>query len=273
MDSERLKILDPRACERLGHARQALFDFDGTLSVLREGWEEVMIPLMIEMICEDAPATPAIEAEVREYVDVSTGIVTIEQMQWLAQAVRRHALSTHPLSAAEYKAIYLKRLQVRVDERLRRLYAGELAPDEMMVEGGRAFVDGLHRAGVRLYLASGTDHEFVLNETRALQMAGYFTGGIYGALDNDDAHRKERIIARILDESNLHGDELLVVGDGPVELRLAAERGALTLGVASDEIARHGWNPAKITRLTRAGAHFLVPDFAEHARLLSFLRI
>jgi hypothetical protein len=28
--------------------RHALFDFDGTLSLIREGWPEVMVPMMVE---------------------------------------------------------------------------------------------------------------------------------------------------------------------------------------------------------------------------------
>jgi hypothetical protein len=244
-----LRVLDPAAPLRLGHIRHALFDFDGTISVLRQGWEEVMIPLMVEMICDDRPPTPAIEREVAEYVDVSTGIVTIEQMRWLAEAVRRHGLANHPLSAAQYKAIYIRRLAVRVEERLDHLARGEVAPDDMMLAGARAFVAGLAARSVHLYLASGTDHEFAVNES----------------------HRKERIIQRILDEHELRGDELLVVGDGPVELREAVSRQALALGVASDEVARSGWNPAKIARLTRAGAHFLVPDLSRAGELLSFL--
>jgi phosphoglycolate phosphatase-like HAD superfamily hydrolase len=266
-----LRILDPAAPRRLGHIRHALFDFDGTISVLRQGWEEVMIPLMVEMICDDRPPTPAIEREVAEYVDVSTGIVTIEQMRWLAEAVRRHGLANHPLSAAQYKAIYIQRLAVRVEERLDHLARGEVAPDDMMLAGARAFVAGLAARGVHLYLASGTDHEFAVNESRALGIDTYFTGGVYGALDDDESHRKERIIQRILDEHELRGDELLVVGDGPVELREAVSRQALALGVASDEVARSGWNPAKIARLTRAGAHFLVPDLSRAGELLSFL--
>jgi phosphoglycolate phosphatase-like HAD superfamily hydrolase len=266
-----LRILDPAAPARLGHVRHALFDFDGTISVLRQGWEEVMVPLMVEMICDGRAPTPEIQREVAEYVDVSTGIVTIEQMQWLAAAVRRHGLAHRPQSAAQYKAIYIRRLAVRVEERLGRLARGEVAPDDMMVAGARAFVAGLAARGVRLYLASGTDHEFAVNESNALGIARYFTGGIYGALDDDESHRKERIIQRILDEHDLHGSELLVVGDGPVELREAVARQALALGVASDEVTRSGWNPAKIGRLTRAGAHFLVPDLGRAGELLLFL--
>jgi phosphoglycolate phosphatase-like HAD superfamily hydrolase len=268
---EVLRILEPAAAARLGHIRHALFDFDGTISVLRQGWEEVMTPLMVEMICDGAPPDPDVAREVAEYVDVSTGIVTIEQMEWLAKTVRRYGRAAQPLTATEYKAIYLERLDVRVDARLAQLGRGAVMPQEMMIAGAQEFVEGLATCGIRLYLASGTDHHYLVNEASALGVAGYFDGGLYGALDDDESHRKERIIQRILDEHDLHGDELLVVGDGPVEIREAVTRDALALGIASDEVARRGWNPAKIGRLTRAGAHFLAPDFVRHRELLAYL--
>jgi len=140
-----------------------------------------------------------------------------------------------------------------------------------MVAGARSFLEALARRGLRLYVASGTDHPYMLNEAHALGVDGYFNGGLYGAIDEDEAHRKERIIERILDEHDLHGDELLVVGDGPVEIREAVSRLALALGVASDEVTRSGWNAAKVTRLTRAGAHFLVPDFTRGEALAAWL--
>jgi phosphoglycolate phosphatase-like HAD superfamily hydrolase len=278
LDGDYLRIIDPQAPERLGRIRHVLFDFDGTISVLREGWERVMAPLMVEVICDGNPPAPEIEREVAEYVDYSTGIVTIEQMQWLAEAVRRHGIARRPLSAAEYKQIYVDRLMVGVQRRLDRLNPDltdlkDLSglQSEMMVAGARSFLEALIERGLRLYVASGTDHPYMLNEARALGVADYFEGGLYGAIDEDEAHRKERIIERILDEHDLHGDELLVVGDGPVEVREAVSRQALALGVASDEVARSGWNAAKVTRLTRSGAHFLVPDFSRADLLASWL--
>ena len=38
-----------------GRYRAVLFDFDGTLSLIREGWQGIMIPMMVDMLA----ATPA----------------------------------------------------------------------------------------------------------------------------------------------------------------------------------------------------------------------
>lgn len=263
---------DPSRSEvRLSEIRHVLFDFDGTLSVLRQGWEAVMIPLMVEAICGLNMASPQIEQEVRDYVDRSTGILTIHQMQWLAETVQRYGLTGAPRSASEYKSLYLGRLMVHIRERLARLERGEDAPHQAMVAGAEGFLSALNQRGARLYLASGTDHADVVREADALNLLPYFTGGIYGALDHSEDHAKERVIQRILEENNLTGSELLVVGDGPVEIREGALRGARTLGVASDEAARHGWNMHKVERLTAAGADLIVPDFTHFEALTVLL--
>ena len=44
---EEIEIVNPDLPR--GRFRSALFDFDGTLSLIREGWPQVMIPMMTEM--------------------------------------------------------------------------------------------------------------------------------------------------------------------------------------------------------------------------------
>jgi phosphoglycolate phosphatase-like HAD superfamily hydrolase len=266
-----LYVADPTVLSRLGRIRHALFDFDGTLSVLRQGWEEVMIPLMVEAICGLQPDSNAIEEEVRLYVDRSSGILTIRQMQWLSETVQRYGLAGPALTAAEYKALYLERLMVRVGERIRCLESGYSQPVEHLMAGSLEFLSALAQRGVRLYLASGTDHVDVVREASALGLLPYFSGGVYGALDHNEDHAKERVIQRILEENQLTGDELLVIGDGPVEIREGAQRQSLTLGVASDEVSRCGWNPRKVQRLISAGAGLLVADFSRSVELLQLL--
>jgi phosphoglycolate phosphatase-like HAD superfamily hydrolase len=266
-----IEILNPDVKAKTGHVRHVLIDFDGTISVIRQGWEDVMVPLMIEMICDGNPPSPEIEKEVREYVDYSTGILTIKQMRWLAEAVRKYGIAKQPKGPYEYKRIYNQRLLVRVEQRVERLRKGELEPKNLMIMGSEDFLERLHERNVTMYLASGTDHEYVMRESSALQIVQYFKGGIYGALDRTEAYTKDRIIQRILEENNLQGNELLVVGDGPVEIRNAKSKDAITLGVASDEVRRCGLNPRKRTRLINAGADLIIPDFTKNEDLIKFL--
>lgn len=274
-----LEIVNPSV--RLGRVRHALFDFDGTISVIRRGWERIMIPLMVEMICGEHTPTPEImrriEAEVAEYVDRSTGILTIKQMEWLEEAVRRYGLARAPhgykRTAREYKRTYNERLLRPVRQRLSQMDGSQAARDTLMIAGARSFLQDLHDRGVTLYLASGTDHVYVLEEAAALGVVELFAKGvhIYGARDDTDAYTKARIIQRILDDHNLSGEELLVVGDGPVEIHRAKERGAMALGVAADEEERQGLDPRKRQRLLDAGADLIVTDFTHYQDLLRYL--
>jgi len=264
-----LEVVNPGV--RLGLVRHALFDFDGTLSVIRRGWEGIMIPLMVEMSCDARPPTPEIEGEVAEFVDRSTGTLTIKQMQWLEEAVRRHGLARTRRTARGYKRLYNERLLGPVRQRLSQIDGSQASRDALTITGARAFLQGLHDRGLTLYVASGTDHEYVLEEVAALGVTEFFGPHIYGARDDTEAYSKERIIERILDDHNLRGDELLVVGDGPVEIRHAKTRGALALGVAADEERRQGLHARKRQRLLAAGADLIVTDFIHHAELVEYL--
>ncbi len=264
-----LEIINPDA--KIGKVKHALFDFDGTISVIRQGWETIMIPLMVEMICGDHPATSEIEREVAEYVDRSTGILTLKQMEWLEAAVHRYGLARHPKSAREYKRIYNERLLRPVQERLDKMDGSLAARDTLMIVGVRGFLESLVAKGVNLYLASGTDHVYVTAEATALGVADFFGEHIYGAKDDDaSAMSKADVIENIFETYHLAGENLLVIGDGPVEIRHAKARGAVSLGIAANETTRHGLDTRKRERLLTAGADFIVTDFSHHRQLVDY---
>ena len=260
------------AAVQFGRVREALFDFDGTISTIREGWERVMVPMMIETVAgEEGDPDGAIRREVEQYVDESTGVQTVVQMAWLAEAVARHRGPAHALAPRDYKAIYNERLLEPVRERLGRLERGELTRADLMIAGAEGFLHALRERGLTIYLASGTDIGYVRHEAAALGVDGYFGGGIFGARDRVEDYSKAQVIGDILGAHGLRGPELLVVGDGPVEIREGKARGAVTLGVASDETRPRGLNPRKRDRLIAAGADLIVPDFAATADLLALL--
>jgi phosphoglycolate phosphatase-like HAD superfamily hydrolase len=263
-----MRFLNSEIKAKFGQVRHALFDFDGTLSVLRQGWEPVMEQVMLAAICPQGNPPDEIVAEVQAYIDASTGQLTILQMEWLAGAVIGLGKQPKALTAREYKRVYLEALMKSVSLRLERLETGRDRPESYLVAGSLEVIRGLAERGVKMYVASGSDHEDVVREARALGLAAYFNGGIYGALDASEANAKDRIIQRILNDHALAGAELLVVGDGPVEIIEAKKRGAVALGVASDEVARTGWNEHKVERLSRAGADVLVADFTHAEELV-----
>ncbi|RKN79229.1 HAD family hydrolase [Paenibacillus ginsengarvi] len=254
--------------------KAVLFDFDGTLSTLRAGWEETMAPMMKVAIAGSAPLTPEqsaeLDREIAAYIDQSTGIQTIFQMRWLAEQVAGKGWNPEVLGEWEYKAEYNRRLLESVNARIERLRAGSLSASDYLMKGSVPFLEELRTRGIEMFVASGTDHPDVVNEAEVLGVRHYFQD-IAGAPVGRADCSKEKVIADLLEEKGFRGDELAVIGDGKVEIRLARERGALALGIASDENRREGINPVKRERLLAAGAHHIAGDFLNKGEWLEWL--
>lgn len=269
--SSDIEICYPQLNIKFGKVKHAVFDHDGTISTLRQGWEKVMEPVMLKAIMgerfktADETTYHRVLARVREYIDKSTGIETIKQMQVLMEMVQEFGFVPQEeiLDKWGYKKIYNDALMLLVNERTARFQRGELNLADYTVKGSIEFLKMLKKRGIRLYLASGTDLEDVAKEAKVLGYADMFDGGIYGSVGDSAAFSKKMVIAKIMTENNLHGSELLVVGDGPVEMRESRKRDGFALGIASDEVQRFGINLEKRTRLIKAGAQFIVPDFSQ----------
>src|SRR5262249_14930709 len=158
----------------LGRFRSVLFDFDGTLSLIREGWPQVMIPMMVEILRQTGTEESEVEltAAVEEFVMRLNGRQTIYQMIHLADEVRRRG--GVPRDALDYKHEYHDRLMMRIQGRLQSLETGSSKPHDWTVHGSHDFLDGLRRRGLTLYLASGTDLKYVRREVDLLKLAPYF---------------------------------------------------------------------------------------------------
>jgi rfaE bifunctional protein kinase chain/domain len=258
----------------------AIFDHDGTLSTLREGWEEVMEPMMIHAILgaryEDADEAvyQRVVARVRELIDRTTGIQTLVQMEGLVRIVEEFGLvRVHEIHDARgYKRDYNDALMEKVRHRSGKLGKGQLTPEDFSIKNAIPFLHRLRKAGVHLYLASGTDEDDVREEAQAMGYADLFDRGIYGSIGDPEHDAKRVVLDRILaDVGSDASGRLVVFGDGPVEIRETCKRGGRAVGIASDEIRRFGLNAAKRTRLIKAGAHLIIPDYSEMEQLLGVL--
>ena len=255
-----------------GNIRHVVFDFDGTISLIRDGWQNVMVPMMVECLQTETDTTETpeqLEALVVDFVDRLTGKQTIYQMMQLSEEIeKRGGTPKEPLA---YKDEYNRRLLPVVEERIAELAAGTLSADPLRVPKSLEFLQSLREMGIHCYLASGTDVEFVKNEAGLLGVSEYFDGGIFGALREYKKFSKAMIIQKILTDFELSGNELLIVGDGYVEIENAKAVGAIAVGVASVEGNRYNMNADKRERLIRAGADIIIRDFQEGAQLLDYL--
>lgn len=249
-----------------------LFDFDGTLSLLREGWPEVMVPMFTEMLPPRADETEGMRRELAlNDIMRLNGKQTIYQMIQLCDRIKeRGGQSQEPLW---YKHEYLRRLDVRIRGRIEGVRSGKLDREPFLVFGALGLLEELKRRGLKLYLASGTDEQFVKQEAALLGLDRYFGPHIYGAVDDYKSFSKKIVIERILRENHISGAELLTFGDGYVEVENTCEIGGLSVAVASDE-AHNGsgrideW---KRQRLLGVGAQVIIPDYRDALPLLEMI--
>jgi phosphoglycolate phosphatase len=270
LEGTSIEIVRPLA--RREPPRHVLFDFDGTLSLIREGWPDVMVPMMVEVLqtTGTSETTAELSRKAGDFVMQLTGKQTIYQMIRLAEEVVKRGGT--PLDPARYKQMYHDRLLERIADRRRRLSAGELAPNDMVVPYSFELLDDLAARDVEIYLASGTDQMYVDEEVRLLGLDGYFGKHVYGAIDDYKNFSKAMVIERILAENRVDGAELLGFGDGYVEIHNIKAVGGTAVAVASDEAGRSGKpDPWKRDRLIGAGADLVIPDYREHAALVRYL--
>ena len=265
-----IEVINPEAPR--GSFRFAVFDFDGTISLIREGWQQIMIPYFTDEMaaCPGGrdKAREELAETARDFIYVNTGKQTIYQCIELSERVA--SLGGKPLEPLAYKAEYHRRLELRIAHRIAELQGDPSMAINHVVPGSFDILESLQKRGISMYLASGTDEKYVLQEAALLGVDRFFTG-IYGAQDDYKSFSKKMLIDRIIRENNLHGRELLGFGDGYVEIENVKGADGFACGVATDEVLRRGIDQWKRNRLKESGADIIIPDFSETAKLMAYL--
>ncbi len=258
-------------CGRFSHV---LFDFDGTLSLIREGWPEVMVPMMVEALLETGTdETPDVLRRLAyDFVMQLNGKQTIYQMIRLAEEVSRRG--GRPEEPLVYKQRYHERLMERIRVRRERLRSGQIAPETMLVPHSFTMLNRLRDRGLTLYLASGTDEDYVREEAGLLGISEFFGPHVYGAPDDYQSYSKAKVIEHILSTHRVEGSTLLGFGDGYVEIQNVKAVGGTAVAVASDESGRSGQPDTwKRDRLIGVGADIVIPDYRDTDALLNYLQL
>ena len=95
----------------------------------------------------------------------------------------------------------------------------------------------------------------------------------HGAMDNYKNFSKRQVIDRILKKNQVSGEQLLIFGDGYVEIEDCKNVGGLAVAVASDE-ANNGsgeFDEWKRNRLLGVGADIVIPDYRDAELLLNVI--
>lgn len=250
-----------------------IFDHDGTISTLRQGWEVVMRQVMLESITQGKPIEhhylSKIEHAIESMIEKTTGVQTIIQMHELVKLIKFfNIVEDHEvLDAQEYKDIYNTKLLEAISKKRNLVTQQVLGVEDVTIKGSVQLLSYLREIGATLYLASGTDIEDVEEEAKLLGYDTLFNGGIFGSVGDrlNDPKRvaMQSIINKITNSSqNIELKDCFVFGDGAVEIREGKKHNFFTIGLASDEKQRFGLDIHKRRRLVLAGADMIIPDFS-----------
>lgn len=269
METRIVELFSDRISRPLKTPRYAVLDFDGTVSLIREGWQQIMTPYFTDELFATPKGREMPYEDVgmicKEFITLLTGKQTIYQCIRLAEEIR--AFGGTPKDPQDYKDEYTRRLLEKIDSRLRGLENGTIDPETMTVPGSYDLLEMLKKHGLSLYLASGTDEAHVLKEAGLLKVDRFFDGHIYGAQREYKTFSKKMVIERLIRENSLSGGELIGFGDGYVEIENIRDAGGFAIGVATNERERKGIDKWKRERLIRAGANLIIPDYREIGEL------
>ena len=237
-----------------------IFDFDGTLSWLRNGWPDVMAQLFSEYLPEKLRNAVDVRNELRRDILALNGKPSIYQMRRFHE--RATEFNASPPDPQELLELYLFRLAATLQHRIASFAPGDASPDKFVIAGAFALLNELRERKRRLIILSGTAEPDVRREAELLGLKPYFGEHIYGSTPGRDFSKKE-VIDRIIHQEGIHGAHLLSFGDGPVEIEFTKAVGGLAVGVASDEQANGSGviDAHKREHLIRAGADAIIPDY------------
>ncbi|MDR0870601.1 MAG: haloacid dehalogenase-like hydrolase [Planctomycetaceae bacterium] len=242
----------------------AMLDFDGTITVIREGWQTMLLTLFLELLRETPRgkqvSATEIEQAARRGIESNIGKKPIYQCFTLSELIRQFGGT--PLSAEQYNEECERRLNKKVLPRMEYLHRGG-DPAELMIPGTLPLLSMLKRHRVKLYLVSGTEDDILKSDAKLLGITDYFDGGLFGSLPDPEAFSKAKIVSSILRDNPVRGEELLGIGDGRTETVDVKNVGGFTIGVASDEEKRQGVDAWKREQLLRAGADWIIPDYTD----------
>jgi len=258
-----------------GNFRAALFDFDGTLSLLRGNWQPMMVGMMVDLLRAQPAAAQespeGIRRAVIEYVQQLTGEPTIFQMRRLCEEITKRGGT--PLSAEAYQQQFLDQLDAAIESRLDALEAGHKTLEELLVPGAANLLERLAERGVALWLASGTAHDCVVRELEVLGLNQWFGRCVFGSVPPPGVFSKAAVIEQMLVDHAIAGNQIIGIGDGFVEIAAIARKGGLAIGVASNEETREGVDAEKRRWLIEAGAHIIIGDYRQSDELLRLIEL
>jgi len=161
----------------------ALLDHDGTISLLRRGWQEIMLKSIVKDVLEEnhiweecsQKRKNDIIQQIEQIIMRTTGIQTLKQMCYFAELVQSTGVNDPKyLDPYFLKKIFLSRLDKEINKRLVRIRKNKNEKNKYILPGAESLLSYMNEQNISIFLTSGTDVDNVKKEANLLGYADYF---------------------------------------------------------------------------------------------------
>ena len=236
-----------------------VLDYDGTLTTFRRGWEKILHAFASAKICdhEDFAAgnKEAALDDIDYFVAHAGGSNPRQLMSRLIELAKKYLFSVE-MDLQSCAEEYVEVFHQAINKRLNKCYENG---ESYLIKGTRQMLDFLNQRQIQCYVVTGSAENDVRNELEILQLGHHFCD-VYGATLNTSGRHKEEALADIISLHSYKKCEMLMVGDGSVEIEAACNFGLPSLGIASDE-HNGGLCERKRRHLIDAGAQLIAADY------------
>ena len=234
--------------------KAAFFDYDGTISLIVDGWQELFLDIFRETLNRMPGGNSVSESRIREIIDHNNGKQSLAQAESLAEEVRK--LGGTPLAPQVYLDDYFDRLNKLSQPRIAEVKAGNR--NKYLVPGVCDLLATLKKHGIVICLASGSPENVVRDGLDMFGLTEYFDGGIHGVRLGRNDFCKADILDRFLKRHGFQGDEVVGFGDGVAEIGDVHNVGGLAVGIVRIESPNGPRNS-----LIEAGADWIISDYID----------
>ncbi|MDO4550149.1 MAG: HAD family hydrolase [Planctomycetia bacterium] len=238
--------------------RAAVFDFDGTISLIVDGWQEIFMDIFRRALSSFPGGNEIHDEKIAQIIDQNTGKRTISQAYSLVEEIRK--LGGSPEDPLVYLNEFTRRLKAITAPRVQALKNG-VKVENFVVPGIHSCLKMLREHAVKLCLVSGSPESVVLKSAELLGVREFFGDEIHGTRSDDGAFKKSEIFHQFLSKNGISPKELIGFGDGFTETRDVHEMGGLAIGIIFDKNTHSGVNEVRRNRLMEAGADWIISDY------------
>ena len=153
-----------------------------------------------------------------------------------------------------------------------KIRLNQCSPDDYIVYGGRAFIETLVNAGLKVIILSGNPHDQVNEEADLLDLSRYCEGHVYGHTHVEN-FSKQSVMENLMAQEGFLGKNLIAIGDGASEIKATKALGGLAVAICSDEEVNGSGeiDENKLPILLDGGADCVIADYREPETLLNLL--